>query len=98
MPTPTTMPMSAFTTSSTRLARTRFLAEQARQLHARLKPYRRLQLRARSRVANSLAEHQGIVDAIRAGDGERAERLLREHILIQGERLADFIASFDRAA
>jgi DNA-binding GntR family transcriptional regulator len=75
-----------------------FLAEQAHQLHARLKPYRRLQLRARSRVANSLAEHQGIVDAIRAGDSDRAERLLREHILIQGERLADFIASFDHAA
>ena len=75
-----------------------FLAEQARQLHTRLKPYRRLQLRARSRVANSLAEHQAIVDAIRAGDGERAERLLRDHILIQGERLADFIASFDHAA
>ena len=75
-----------------------FLAEQARQLHTRLKPYRRLQLRARSRVANSLAEHQAIVDAIRAGDGERAERLLRDHILIQGERLADFIASFDPAA
>jgi DNA-binding GntR family transcriptional regulator len=74
-----------------------FLAEQAQHLHARLKPYRRLQLRARSRVVSSLAEHQGIVDAIRAGDGDRAERLLREHILIQGERLADFIASFDRA-
>jgi DNA-binding GntR family transcriptional regulator len=74
-----------------------FLAEQAQHLHARLKPYRRLQLRARSRVATSLAEHQGIVDAIRAGDSDRAERLLREHILIQGERLADFIASFDRA-
>ena len=63
-----------------------FLAEQAQQLHAR------------SRVANSLAEHQDIVDAIRAGDSALAERLLREHILIQGERLADFIASFDRAA
>jgi DNA-binding GntR family transcriptional regulator len=74
-----------------------FLAEQAQHLHARLKPYRRLQLRARSRVATSLAEHQGIVDAIRAGDSDRAERLLREHILIQGECLADFIASFDRA-
>ncbi|WNJ88051.1 GntR family transcriptional regulator [Bosea sp. 685] len=74
-----------------------FLAEQARQLHTRLKPYRRLQLRARSRVANSLSEHQSIVDAIRAGDGEKAERVLRDHILIQGERLADFIASFDRA-
>jgi DNA-binding GntR family transcriptional regulator len=75
-----------------------FLAEQARQLHTRLKPYRRLQLRARSRVTTSLAEHQAIVDAIRAGDSERAERILRDHILIQGERLADFIASFEQAA
>ena len=75
-----------------------YLAEQTRQLHDRLKPYRRLQLRARSRVAGSLAEHQGIVDAILAGEGDKADRLLREHILIQGERLADFIASFDAAA
>jgi DNA-binding GntR family transcriptional regulator len=75
-----------------------FLIEQARQLHDRLKPYRRLQLRARSRVATSLAEHQGIVDAILAGEGDKAERLLKEHVLIQGERLTDFIASFDAAA
>ncbi len=75
-----------------------FLAEQARQLHERLKPYRRLQLRARSRVASSLDEHQGIVDAILAGNGDKAERLLRDHILIQGERLSDFIAGFDAAA
>jgi DNA-binding GntR family transcriptional regulator len=75
-----------------------FLAEQARQLHDRLKPYRRLQLRARSRVAGSLAEHQGIVDAILAGDGAGAERLLKDHILIQGERLADFVSGFGAAA
>ena len=75
-----------------------FLIEQARQLHDRLKPYRRLQLRARSRVATSLAEHQGIVDAILTGDGDKADRLLKEHVLIQGERLTDFIASFDAAA
>jgi DNA-binding GntR family transcriptional regulator len=75
-----------------------FLAEQARQLHERLKPYRRLQLRARSRVAGSLAEHQGIVDAILAGDGDKADQLLKGHILIQGERLGDFIASFEAAA
>lgn len=75
-----------------------YLAEQARQLHDRLKPFRRLQLRARSRVATSLTEHQGIVDAILAGDSDRAEQLLREHILIQGERLTDFITSFDAAA
>jgi DNA-binding GntR family transcriptional regulator len=75
-----------------------FLAEQARQLHGRLKPYRRLQLKARSRVAGSLAEHQAIVEAILAGEGARAEQLLKGHILIQGERLTDFIASLDTAA
>ena len=75
-----------------------YLAEQARQLHDRLKPFRRLQLRARSRVATSLTEHQAIVDAILASDSSRAEQLLRDHILIQGERLTDFIATFDTAA
>lgn len=75
-----------------------FLAEQARQLHDRLKPYRRLQLRARSRVAASLAEHQAVVDVILAGDSERAERLLKDHILIQGDRLSDFIATFSSVA
>ena len=43
-----------------------YLAEQARQLHNRLKPYRRLQLRARHRIGHSLAERQKIVDAIMA--------------------------------
>jgi DNA-binding GntR family transcriptional regulator len=72
-----------------------YLAEQARQLHTRLKPYRRLQLRARHRVSGSLAEHQKIVEAILAGDSAKAEQRLREHILIQGQRLNDFISSFD---
>lgn len=75
-----------------------YLAEQAGQLHDRLKPYRRLQLRARSRVAASLAEHAAIVAAIVAGESATAERILKDHILIQGERLTDFIASFDSAA
>jgi DNA-binding GntR family transcriptional regulator len=74
-----------------------YLAEQTRQLHDRLKPYRRLQLRALARVAASLAEHQAVVDAVLAGDGERAERVLRDHILIQGDRLSDFIATFNTA-
>ena len=75
-----------------------FLAEQARALHNRLAVYRRLQLRVRNRVAASLAEHQAVVDAIRGGDGEQAEMLLRAHILIQGERFNDFIASLQSAA
>ncbi|WP_407519748.1 GntR family transcriptional regulator [Methylobacterium oryzisoli] len=74
-----------------------YLAEQARQLHTLLKPYRRLQLRARHRVSQSLAEHAQIVEAITAGDSAQAEHHLREHILIQGERLNDFISSFGTA-
>ena len=38
------------------------------------------------------------MDAILTGDGDEADRLLKEHVLIQGERLTDFIASFDAAA
>lgn len=70
-----------------------FLAEQARSLQNRLKVYRRLQLRVRDRVSNSLAEHQDIVDAITAGDAQAAEKHLRQHVLIQGERFNDFVAS-----
>jgi DNA-binding GntR family transcriptional regulator len=72
-----------------------FLAEQARLLHKRLKPYRRLQLRLRNRLVTSLKEHQAIVDAILAGDGELAEQMLKDHVLIQGERLSDFVATLE---
>jgi DNA-binding GntR family transcriptional regulator len=72
-----------------------FLAEQARLLHKRLKPYRRLQLRLRNRVPASLKEHQAIVEAIVAGDGDRAEQTLKDHVLIQGERLSDFVTTLD---
>ena len=78
-------------------ARNGFLADQSRQLQARLQPYRRLQLRARHRIGTSLAEHQRIVAAIFAGDSATAEREIREHVLIQGERLRDFFASLSYA-
>ncbi len=70
-----------------------FLADQARSLQNRLKVYRRLQLRVRNRVEMSLAEHQKIVDAIARGDAEAAGDHLRQHVLIQGERFNDFVAS-----
>ena len=75
-----------------------FLGEQARALHRRLRPYRRLQLRVRDRLANSYREHEGVVQAIIAGDGERTAELLRTHIMIQGQRFADLMASLDQLA
>jgi DNA-binding GntR family transcriptional regulator len=70
-----------------------FLAEQASALHRRLRPYRRLQLRVRNRMQTSYSEHQAIVDAILAGDGERAAEALRSHVTVQGERFGDLVAS-----
>lgn len=73
-----------------------FLTEQARTLHRRLRPYRRLQLRVRDRVSNSYAEHDAVVKALIAGDEERTAELLRQHIMIQGRRFADLIASLSQ--
>lgn len=70
-----------------------FLADEASQLKQRLKPYRRLQLQVRHRLDTSLAEHLAIFTAIQAGDAQKAEQQLREHVLIQGERFSDFVAN-----
>lgn len=70
-----------------------FLAEQATALHRRLRPYRRLQLRVRNRMQSSFSEHAGIVEAIVAGDGDQAAELLRSHVVVQGERFTDLVAT-----
>jgi DNA-binding GntR family transcriptional regulator len=70
-----------------------FLIEQCTVLHRRLKPYRRIQLQFKNRVASSLAEHEAVIDAILGMDGDRAEWLLRDHIVIQGDRFSDLMAT-----
>ncbi|WP_299314145.1 FCD domain-containing protein, partial [uncultured Halomonas sp.] len=71
----------------------RFLAEEAARLQAVLQPYRRLQLQVRHRMETSFTEHEAVVEAIAAGDEARAEALLRDHVMIQGERFNDLVAS-----
>jgi DNA-binding GntR family transcriptional regulator len=73
-----------------------FLVEQCELLQRRLRPYRRLQLRYRNRVAASYTEHDAIVSALLVGDGDLAARLLRQHVAVQGERFADLVASLAR--
>ena len=74
-------------------SRNSFLVDQCLTLQRRLRPYRRLQLRAVNRLKTSLAEHERIVDAIFNGDGAQAEQGLKSHIIIQGERFEDLIAA-----
>jgi DNA-binding GntR family transcriptional regulator len=78
--------------------RNRFLFDQADALQKRLRPYRRLQLRARDRIAASLAEHAAIVAALEAGDGAAAAQAMRAHVAVQGERFADLLSSLDGSA
>ena len=73
-----------------------FLFEQASALQRKLRPYRRLQLRVRNRPQRSFEEHQAIVDALREGDAEKAVQSIRSHVVVQGERFADLIASLSQ--
>lgn len=70
-----------------------FLAEQTGALRRRLQAYRRMQLHLPKRIRDSFDEHQAIVDAIILGDESQAEERLRDHVLIQGERFTDFVAT-----
>lgn len=70
-----------------------FLVEECKNLKRRLSAYRRLQLRVRDRLDTSFKEHSEIYTALTVGDGARAEKLLRNHVIVQGERFADLIAN-----
>lgn len=70
-----------------------FLTQEAMRLQAVLQPYRRLQLQVRHRLENSFTEHEAVVEAIATGDEARAAALLRDHVMIQGERFNDLVAS-----
>jgi len=69
-----------------------FLIEECKNLKRRLDAYRRLQLRVRGRMDTSHKEHSEICVAIVTGDGDLSAKLLRNHIIVQGERFADLIA------
>ena len=73
----------------------RFLAEQTEQLRNRLTPYRRMQLHVRNRIGGSLSEHRQIVDAIRAGEEDRVVEIVKDHILIQGEKFHSLVQGLD---
>ncbi len=74
-----------------------FLEEQARALHRRLKPYRRIQLRSLNRIEHSFAEHERIVEALISGQSLEAEQALWDHVTIQADRFHDFLASLERS-
>jgi DNA-binding GntR family transcriptional regulator len=75
-----------------------FLEAETGNLHRRLQPFRRQQLRLRGRMAQSMSEHRAIVEALERGDSETAANALRGHVAIQGEKFHSLMAILKTAA
>ncbi len=74
-----------------------FLATEAQRLHRRLQPFRRMQLRVRGRLEQSLNEHRQILTALEEGDSTTAETVLRDHVAVQGGKFNDLMASYKQS-
>lgn len=72
-----------------------YLEKEALRLQNRLKPYRKVQLRFRGRMDQSMQEHVAIVEALQRGDPEQAANALRVHVAVQGEKFHQLIASLN---
>lgn len=68
-----------------------YLIKQTVSMRNRLGAYRRFQLRRNNRLHDSFREHQCVLEAISRGDGADADRLMREHISVQGSHIASLI-------
>ncbi|MGO4914940.1 GntR family transcriptional regulator [Pseudogemmobacter sp. W21_MBD1_M6] len=73
-----------------------FMAAEAERLHKRLQPFRRMQLRVRGRMAQSMDEHKRVVAALEAGNADQVAEALHEHVAIQGEKFNDLMAGYAR--
>jgi len=62
-------------------------------LQNKLRAYRKMQLRFRGRMDQSMAEHLEIVAALQSEDADRAAHVLRSHVAVQGEKFHRLIAS-----
>lgn len=73
-----------------------YLEKQALHLQNKLRAFRKTQLRFRGRLDQSMAEHCEIVDALQNADADRAAAALRGHVVVQGEKFHQLIASLNR--
>jgi DNA-binding GntR family transcriptional regulator len=74
-------------------SKNRFLQQESRALRNRVNPYRRYITYQAGRMGKSHAEHEAIIKAIDSGNADEAQKLMRNHVNMLGEVVADFIAS-----
>ena len=68
-----------------------YLIKQTISIRNRLGAYRRFQLRRNNRLRDSVREHQAVIDALKAGDADAADRRMRDHITAHGSLIASLI-------
>jgi DNA-binding GntR family transcriptional regulator len=74
------------------IAGNRWLQHVIGDLRKLLKLSRHRSLRLEGRLAESLAEHRALMDALHEHDGPRAERVMKAHLLAQLAALRDLVA------
>ncbi|MBO6510737.1 MAG: GntR family transcriptional regulator [Roseibium sp.] len=72
-----------------------WLTEQLRQIELHINAYRSMPYDVRGRLEKSVQEHQEIFDAILAGDGDKARLLMRDHMMLQGQRLPSILQALE---
>ncbi|WP_237154778.1 GntR family transcriptional regulator [Oryzibacter oryziterrae] len=77
------------------LSRRPKLIRQINALHVVIEPYMRIWFDYVNKPLSARDEHQGLIDALRAGDVKAAEAVMQDHILGTAALLADY-ASPDR--
>ncbi len=72
------------------------LFDTTRNLAIRLNPYRMFQLRSKGRQEANNDDHKLLLELIGAGKAEDAYTLMRGHVTVQGDVLADYISCAPR--
>jgi len=75
----------------------RFLQEEIRRLRLLVAPYRRLITFQPGRMRESLDEHAAVMSAITNHDCEAADRCMKGHVNLLGDRFADFVSIYNNA-
>lgn len=75
-----------------------FLEQECLRLNRRLAPFRRLQLRSRGRLKQSMTEHEAVLDALERGDALAASDEIRCHVAVQGEKFHSLLSNLKPAA
>lgn len=73
------------------------LIAQIAALHIAVEPYMRVWLHHVARPANATERQHDIVEAIRSGDPDQAEAVMRNHVMRTAPRLAEFLRSRGQA-